>query len=185
MTGLGGLTGSGDILTRKLSLNERSSFEPVHSPTRFPFTSIYSLYQRRLHSIMFKSILPSSKRAPSFDLVVPDDKGGKENRPQHPLAKELTTKDNFRSSTPNSPITKKFEPVPAPMKLKERETGGLVGAGAMNRAFEKMLVRPFRLITSSRHRMTHDTTMHRMTCRYHPLSDRSLLRSTRPSRPPC
>lgn len=109
------------------------------------------------HLIMFKSILPSSKRTPSFDLVVPDDKGGKENRPQHPLAKELTAKDAFK--VPAVPPQKKFGPAPATMKVKEKETGGLVGAGAMNRAFEKMLVRTFSLVAPVRSHITHRILM--------------------------
>ncbi|KAG8896032.1 hypothetical protein FRC00_006593, partial [Tulasnella sp. 408] len=98
---------------------------------------------------MFKSILPSSKRSPSFDLVATPPASEKENRPQHPLANVVNANDNGTNgrNTPKPPFTahKKAESIGAPMSLRKSgfpaAAGGgqLVEAGATNRAFEKML----------------------------------------------
>ncbi|KAG9002492.1 hypothetical protein FRB90_011374 [Tulasnella sp. 427] len=98
---------------------------------------------------MFKSILPASKRSPSFDLVSPAPTSEKENRPQHPLANVVNANDSGTNSrnSPKPPFAthKKAETISMPTSLRKSGmpavTGGgqLVEAGAMNRAFEKML----------------------------------------------
>lgn len=127
---------------------------------------------------MFKGILPSSKKSPSFDIVAPGD-NGKENRPQHPLANVVNAKDGFRS--PNLPTQKKFEAPPSPRQMKPVQKdapGGMVGAGAMNRAFEQMLVRTS-VAMSWGHLPLTQLRVRRMTCRYRPPSAQNSLRSIR------
>lgn len=98
---------------------------------------------------MFKGILPTAKKSPSFDLVSLPPAGEKENRPQHPLANVVNANDNGangrNSPKPPFPAHKKSESISAPLSLRKSgfpaAAGGgqLVEAGAMNRAFEKML----------------------------------------------
>ncbi|KAG8954387.1 hypothetical protein FRC04_011713 [Tulasnella sp. 424] len=98
---------------------------------------------------MFKSILPSSKRSPSFDLVAPPPASEKENRPQHPLANVVNANDNVVNgrNSPKPPFVthKKAESISTPSSMRKSGFptvaggGQLVEAGATNRAFEKML----------------------------------------------
>ena len=90
---------------------------------------------------MFKSILPS-KRGASFDLVSPAASNadqGKENRPQHPLATMVSANEPIKVQKGH--MKKQSGSVPAATaKATPKEGGRLMEAGAMNRAFEKMLV---------------------------------------------
>lgn len=143
---------------------------------------------------MFKSILPSSKRSPSFDLVSPAPVSEKENRPQHPLANVVNANDAGSTSknSPKPPFAnhKKAESISAPLSLRKSGLGPVAGggqlveAGAMNRAFEKMLVsyKNFRIIPYSRSNYHSNV---RMTCKSPLHYVRNSSRWILPSKPQC